>query len=51
MVCCTYMRVKDQKVNVTFSIYSLEAYNKDQALLMDIRKKDISIIMTFMSQL
>ena len=34
-----------------FSIYPLEAYNKDQALLMDIRKKDISIIMTFMSQL
>ena len=48
----TYMWVLDQKVVVTRSIYTVEASNKDQALLMDIRKRDmtnnITIIMTFM---
>ena len=42
----------DQKVVVTLSIYTVEAPNKNQGLLMDIRKKDmvnnIIINMTFM---
>ena len=42
----------DQRVVITPSIYRVEAYNEDQALLMDIRMKDmiknISIIMIFM---
>ena len=42
----------DQKVVVTLSIYTLEASNKDQGLLVDIRKKDMinntTIIMTVM---
>ena len=45
-----YMRVMDQKVVVTLSIYIVEASNKDQDLLMDIRKKDmINIINVFMT--
>ena len=31
----------DQKVVVTLSIYTVEAFIEDQALLMDIRRKDI----------
>ena len=46
------MRVMDQQVVVTPSIYTVEASNKNQGLLMDIRKKDMinntTIIMTFM---
>ena len=46
------MRVMDRKVVVTPSIYTVEASNKNQGLLMDIRKKDMinntTIIMTFM---
>ena len=46
------MRVMDRKVVVTQSIYTVEASNKNQGLLMDIRKKDMikntTIIMTFM---
>ena len=42
----------DLKVVVTHSIYTVEVSNEDQALLMDIRMKDminnIPIIMTFM---
>ena len=42
----------DRKVVVTLSIYTVEASNEDQALLIDIRKRDmtnnITIIMTFM---
>ena len=42
----------DQRVVITPSIYRLEASNEDQALLMDIRMKDminnITIVMTFM---
>ena len=42
----------DQKVVVTLSIYIVEASNENQALLMDIRMKDminnITIVMTFM---
>ena len=42
----------DQKVVVTMSIYTVEASNENQGLLMDIRKKDminnITINMTFM---
>ena len=52
MVATTYMWVLDRKVVATQSIYTVEASNKDQALLMDIRKKDmatnITIIFTFM---
>ena len=52
MVATTYMWVLDRKVVNTQSIYTVEASNEDQALLMDIRKKDmtnnITIIMTFM---
>ena len=52
MVASTYMRVMDQQVVVTPSIYTVEASNKNQGLLMDIRKKDMinntTIIMTFM---
>ena len=52
MVGRTYMRVMDQKVIIILAIFILEASNKDQALLMDIRKKDminnITIIMAFM---
>ena len=36
MVASTYMRVLDQKVVVTLSIYTVEASNEDQGLLMDI---------------
>ena len=47
----TYMRVMDQKVVVTLSIYNVKASNENQGLLMDIRKKDminnITINMTF----
>ena len=53
MVGRTYVRVKDLKVVIILSIYTVEASNEDQALLMDIRKKDmttnITIIMTFMT--
>ena len=46
------MWVMDQKVIIILSSYSVEASNKDQALLMDIRKNDmiknITIIMAFM---
>ena len=42
----------DRKVVVTQLIYTVEASNEDQALLMDIRKKDmtnnITITMTFL---
>ena len=42
----------DQRVVITPSIYRVKASNEDQALLMDIRMKDmiknIPIIMTFM---
>ena len=52
MVATTYMWVLDRKVVATRSIYTVEASNEDQALLMDIRKKDmtnnITIILTFM---
>ena len=52
MVASTYMRVMDRKVVVTPSIYTMEASNVDQGLLLDIKKKDminnITIIMTFM---
>ena len=48
----TYMRIMDRKVVVTLSIYTVEASNENQGLLMDIRKKDminnITINMTFM---
>ena len=51
MVASTYMRVMDQKVVITLSIYTVEASNEDQGLLMDVRKKDkiniINVIMTF----
>ena len=51
MVATIYMWVLDQKVVVTRSIYTVEASNEDQALLMDIRKKEMTdniiIIMTF----
>ena len=40
-----------QKVVITLSVYTVEASNKDQAMLMDIRKKDminnLKVIMTF----
>ena len=52
MVATTYIWVLDRKVVATQSIYTVEASNKDQALLMDISKKDmannIAIIFTFM---
>ena len=52
MVATTYVWVLDQKVVATRSIYTVEASNEDQALLMDIRKKDmtnnITIVLTFM---
>ena len=52
MVATTYMWVLDQQIDATRSIYTVEASNEDQALLMDIRKKDmannITIVMTFM---
>ena len=42
------------KSNYNVSTYTVEASNEDQALLMDIRKKDmiknITIIMTFMTR-
>ena len=45
------MWVMDLKVTITLSIYMVEGSNKDQALLMDIRKKDminiIKVILTF----
>ena len=51
MVASTNMRVMDQKVVITLSIYTVEASNEDQGLLMDVRKKDkiniINVIMTF----
>ena len=51
MVAITYMRVMDQKVVITLSIYTVEASNEDQGLLMGVRKKDkiniINVIMTF----
>ena len=52
MVATTYMWVLDRKVVLTWLIYTVEASNEDQALLMVIRKKDmtnnITIITTFM---
>ena len=43
--------VMKQKVVITLSVYTVEASNKDQAMLMDIRKKDminnLKVIMTF----
>ena len=40
-----------QKVVITLSVYTVEASNKDQAMLMDIRKKDminnLKVVMTF----
>ena len=52
MVATTYRWVLDRKVVITWLIYSVEASNEYQALLMDIRKKDktnnITIIMTFL---
>ena len=52
MVATTYRWVLDRKVVITWLIYSVEVSNEDQALLMDIRKKDktnnITIILTFM---
>ena len=52
MVATTYMWVLDRKVVVTRSIFTVEASNEDQALMMDIRMKEminnITIIMTFM---
>ena len=43
------MRVMDRKVIIILSIYTVEACNEDQALLINIRKKDmidnITIIM------
>ena len=52
MVSSTYMRLMDPKVTIILSIYAVEASNEDQALLMDIRKKDminnITIIITFL---
>ena len=52
MVASTFMRAMNRKVVVTLSIYTVEASNEDQALMMDIRMKDmisnITIIMTFM---
>ena len=50
---CTYLLVwvMKQKVVITLSVYTVEASNKDQAMLMDIRKKDminnLKVIMTF----
>ena len=41
MVASTYMRVMDRKVTIILSIYTVAASNKDQALVKDIRKKDI----------
>ena len=35
------MRVMDRKVNIILSIYTVEASDEDQALVKDIRKKDI----------
>ena len=52
MAASTYVRVMDQKEVVSLSIYTVEASNKNQGLLMDIRKKyminNITINMTFM---
>ena len=50
MVGDTYMWVKDQKVIIILSIFTVKASNEDEALLMDIRKKDLinTIITTFM---
>ena len=49
-----YLRVMDRKiVVVTLSIYTVDASNKDQGLLMDIRNKDkinmINVIFTLMT--
>ena len=41
MVASTYMRVMDRKVTIILSIYTVDASNEDQALVKDIRKKDI----------
>ena len=41
MVASTYMQVMDRKVVVTLSIYTVEASNNNQGLLMDIRKTDM----------
>ena len=41
MVASTYVRVMDGKVTIILSIYTVEVSNKDQALVKDIRKKDI----------
>ena len=41
MVASTYKWVMDQQVVITLSIYTVEASNKDQVLVNDIRKKDI----------
>ena len=53
MVASTYMRVMDQKVVFTPSIYIVEVSNEVQGLLMDIRKKNminmINVIMTLVT--
>ena len=41
MVGYTYVRVKDLKVVIILSISTVEPSNEDQALLMDVRKKDM----------
>ena len=45
------MQVMDQKVVATLPIYIVEASNEDQALPMDMRKKDminnLNVILTF----
>ena len=53
MVASTFMQEMDRKVVVTLSIYTVEASNKDQGLMMDIRKRDminmINLIMTLLT--
>ena len=39
MVAITYMRVRDQKVVVTLSMYTLEASNENQGLLMAVERR------------
>ena len=41
MVASTYMLVRDQKVTIILSIYTVKTSNEDQAIVKDIRKKDI----------
>ena len=53
MGATNFIWVLDRKVVVTLSIYTVEASNKDQGLMMDIRKKDminmINLIMTLLT--